>query len=81
VKFFGRRTPYSETGIMRVPCCRCGKPAIHQWQVCANGNRYVPVCLDCDIAINALVLEFMKIPQAADLMRRYETLQRAAGKT
>ena len=29
----GRRPPYTEIGIKRIPCARCGKPSVHQWQV------------------------------------------------
>ena len=55
----GRRKPYTEIGITRVPCTRCSNPSEHQWQVCANGNRYVGVCKRCDLELNRMVLEFM----------------------
>lgn len=80
MRFAGRERPYSERGVRRVPCIRCGALSIHQWQICANGRRYVACCLDCDIELNALVLEFMKIPDAAGLMLWYETIQRVAHK-
>lgn len=34
----GRRQPYTEIGVRRVPCTRCGEPAEYQWQVCADGR-------------------------------------------
>lgn len=40
-------------------CVRCGKPASAQWQICADKNIYRPVCQECDIAINKIVLSFM----------------------
>lgn len=47
-----RREPYTAAGIKRVRCVRCEAPAVHQWQVCADLNRYRALCLDCDIALN-----------------------------
>lgn len=73
----GRKRPYTEIGIRRIPCSRCGKPSAFQWQVCANGRSYVGVCAECDIALNALVLEFMKIPGRRELMRNYTTMRTA----
>jgi hypothetical protein len=67
----GRRKPYTEAGIRRIPCSRCGKPAVHQWQVCANGNRYLGCCAECDVEMNRLALEFMRVPNADELLKRY----------
>lgn len=72
----GRREPYTAIGITRVPCVRCGAPAVHQWSVCADGNRYRALCLDCDIALNKLVLEWANCPDADDKVAQYETMQR-----
>lgn len=69
--FHGRRKPYTEIGITRVPCIRCHKPSIHQWQVCANDNRYVGICHTCDIKLNKLALDFMNIPNKEQLLQRY----------
>lgn len=55
-KKHGRKKPYTVIGIERLPCFRCGNPAYHQWQICADGNLYRPVCLDCDIELNEMVL-------------------------
>ncbi len=73
----GRRKPYTALGIKRIPCQRCKEPSVHQWQVCANGNRYLGVCLDCDIALNKVALEFMRVPDADALLAVYEQEQRA----
>lgn len=70
--FSGRRKPYTARGISRVPCSRCGKPSTQQWTVCANGNRYLGCCNDCDIRLNWLALEFFKVPNRVALMKRYE---------
>ncbi len=58
----GRTKPYTDIGIKRVPCLRCGAPSSQQWQICALGNRYYGVCNACDIKLNRKVLEFMNIP-------------------
>ena len=57
----GRTKPYTDIGIKRVPCLRCGAPSSQQWQICALGNRYYGVCNNCDIKLNRLVLAFMNI--------------------
>ena len=55
-----RRKPYTELGIKRVPCFRCGaKPSLHQWQICADGNIWRAICKSCDVALNRIVLEFV----------------------
>lgn len=67
----GRRQPYTARGIGRVPCRRCGAPSFHQWQVCANGNRWLGVCVACDVALNRVALEFMRVPNAEALLATY----------
>ena len=54
----GRRKPYTQVGIRRVPCFRCGRPAYYQWQICADGNVYRPLCVRCDMAMNDLRFAF-----------------------
>jgi len=55
----GRRKPYTEIGIRRMKCVRCGEPAVHQWSACADGNLWRPICRDCDILLNRIALMFM----------------------
>ena len=66
-----RTKPYTAIGITRVPCSRCKAPSAHQWQICSDGNQWRGVCLACDVALNALVLEFMRIPGRQEKLRRY----------
>lgn len=66
-----RCKPYTQAGIRRLPCFRCGRPAEHQWQVCADKNVYRPICTRCDIALNALVLRFMRDPDRAQKLAEY----------
>ena len=67
-----RRKPYTEAGIRRVPCFRCGRPSKCQWQVCADNNVYRPICKECDIALNTLVLMFMRDPDRAQKLVAYQ---------
>jgi hypothetical protein len=67
-----RRKPYTAIGIGRVPCFRCGEPSAYQWQVCADGNVYRGLCRECDVALNRLVLWWMKDPDIDTKMLRYE---------
>ena len=73
-----RRKPYTTIGIRRVPCAKCGKPSVHQWQVCAMGNQWFGVCQDCDIELNRLAVEFMRIQDGKAVMARYA--RKAAGR-
>jgi hypothetical protein len=58
-KTWGRRKPYTAEGIKRVPCIRCGKPSLHQFQICALGRVWTPLCLGCDVTLNLIVCIFM----------------------
>lgn len=69
-----RKEPYTELGISRVPCQRCGEPSHHQWQICATGNLWCGVCVECDIALNKMVIEFMGLPKKVG--RVYAATQR-----
>ena len=53
------------------PCVRCGKPGKEVFYICADGNVHRAVCVACDIELNALVLDFMQIPDAAQKMVCY----------
>ncbi len=67
-----RRTrPYTAIGISRVPCFRCGKPSRYQWQVCADQRTFRGLCTDCDVGLNALVLRWMRDPDAAAKVAAY----------
>lgn len=66
-----RRKPYTQIGIRRVPCKRCGRPSRFQWSVCATNNEQFAVCERCDILLNEIVLLFFKIHNSAVLLRKY----------
>ena len=66
-----RRQPYTEAGIKRLKCIRCGNPARFQWQICADGNNHRPLCAPCDVSLNRLVLWWMCHPKSDELARKY----------
>lgn len=72
--FTGRKKPYTRLGIVRMKCQRCGDKAVFQWNCCANGNRWLPVCEACDIALNKMAMEFFRLPNRKQLLRRYEKM-------
>lgn len=79
MKRVGRIRPYSQDEIRRAPCAGCGaRNSLHQWNCCANDNRWMPVCLDCDVALNEMALAFFRVKGRAALMMRYRRRARAA---
>lgn len=66
----GRKKPYTEVGVKRLPCARCGKPAHMQWRACADG-LWRPICKKCDIMLNRIVLIFMKDPDYVTKLEKY----------
>lgn len=67
----GRKKPYTQIGIRRLPCVRCGKKAEFTWSICADNNLFRPICFKCDIALNRLVLKWMKDPEVTQKMEKY----------
>jgi hypothetical protein len=62
-----RRTFLSAMANMRYRQLSNGKYALQatqQWQICATGNQWAGVCKQCDIDLNWLVIEFMRLPEA-----------------
>lgn len=71
-----RTKPYTERGIKRCKCFRCGEPASQQWQICSDDNVYRPICVDCDIKLNEIVLNWMGFPDATEKACRYAEMMR-----
>ena len=67
-----RAKPYTVIGIARLKCIRCDNGAKVQWQVCSDGNNYRPLCIECDKALNRLVLKFMRHPHWRQLADEYD---------
>lgn len=78
LRFQGRREPYTTSGVARRPCTRCGRRASFQWSACANGNRFLPLCVECDIALNRLALSFMRVKGWRRLVAAYARAKRDA---
>ena len=70
VKAYLRAKPYTSIGIRRVSCLRCGEPSTQQWNICSLPG-YHGICTDCDVALNALVLDFIGVPTADEVLARY----------
>jgi len=66
-----RKKPYTEIGIKRIKCFRCGKQATQQWQICSDDNQYRGICDNCDIELNKLVLKFMGFKDYKDKIKKY----------
>lgn len=66
-----RAKPYTEVGVRRLKCIRCSRQAVFQWSICADGNNHRPLCVRCDIALNRMVLRWMRHPEADALANRY----------
>lgn len=68
-----RREPYTERGIGRVTCCRdgCENKAVYQWQCCAMGNKWMPLCEDCDLGLSEVAMGFINHPERLDRMTKY----------
>lgn len=70
-----RTRPYTEAGLPRVPCARCGRPSRHQWSLrpCAIGKTaWHGLCREHDLQLNLDMLSFFKVPDAEALMAEYE---------
>ena len=70
-----RRKPYTERGITRVPCTRCGRPSSAQWHLvpcaCPELKRWVGLCRACDVKLNALVMGWFKFDGRDALLAAY----------
>ncbi len=75
------RRPYTAIGIRRLRCFRagCDRRAATQWQICSDGRQFRPVCIECDIELNRMVLEWAGFPDAEERIRTYsESIHRLA---
>jgi hypothetical protein len=69
--YAGRLRPYGPRAITKQPCTRCGAPSAFQWQACANGRRFTPLCPRCDLALNETAVRFMRLANAESLLAEY----------
>lgn len=72
-----RRKPYTDRGISRVPCAKCGQPSKYQWSVCAMDGLRAAVCAKCDVELNRMGLNWLlgkeKAKPLIDAYRRKNT--------
>lgn len=54
-----RTKSYSLRELYKQKCFCCGKPARFQWNACADGNIWRPLCPECDVRINISVLQVL----------------------
>ncbi len=60
----GKTESYSVEEIMKAECFRCGKsPCYAQWNICSDGNVNRPICFNCDMELNEMVLRFMRFSE------------------
>ena len=73
LKPIGRRTQYTQDTIQRAKCFKCKtRPAKEQFNICALGGRFVPICPECDVELNALVLNWLDVPEKDERMKIYQ---------
>jgi hypothetical protein len=61
IQGYGLVVPPTRRSIKRHVCIRCGAPAAEAFRVCATD--WMPVCKECDIAVNAMVARFLGAPE------------------
>ena len=71
-----RRKPYTERGLKRLSCARCGDPASRQVVFPIDGI-WKPVCVECEEALNVVCLVFMgdPYPDIDAKIESYRTLE------
>jgi hypothetical protein len=76
-----RKKPYTALGILRTRCSfrGCKKPGRHQWQCCALGNLYMPLCTEHDIGLNNVAAKYiLGAEKSKSIIRRYSRTQLVA---
>lgn len=74
-KRIGRKRQYTEAEIATIPCIRCGAHSSQQFNICALSNRYIAVCSKCDVELNAVVVNFLHLPDAIEIVEKYSQKQ------
>ena len=70
--------PYTDCGIKRIPCVRCGGQGYSSWHICADGNQPRVFCRECDIEANRLAMTFaFGAVKSRKPMRKYEAKMRS----
>jgi len=77
-----RTKPYTERGIRRLQCVRCGDRGFSQWNICSDNTpdgkpQFRVFCVECDIQLNELVMRFARVPGWYEKCDAYEKAKRA----
>ncbi len=54
-----RGKPYPDSKLYKLDCYVCGEKAKFQWNACADGNVWRPLCAKHDVLINKAVLQVL----------------------
>lgn len=54
-----RSRPYTQKQLDSLQCHACHAPARFQWNACADGNIWRPLCAGCDVRVNIEVLKVL----------------------
>lgn len=74
MKRAGKVREYTKAELKRVHCVRCGdKPCWSSWTACADGGLHRPICMECDILLNRMVLLWMHDPAVRAKIAAYTT--------
>ena len=49
----------------------CNNRAKFQWTICGDNNCFRPICEQCDIELNEMVLKWMGFESVEPMMKRY----------
>ena len=74
VREYLRPKPYTPAGLARLFCVHCGEKASRQWSLrpCAIGRvGWYPLCINCDVKLNAQVMEFLNVPDRESRLAAY----------
>lgn len=69
-----RERRYTESQLHKCKCFRCGAPARFQWNICSDDNIWRPLCGQCDLDLNAMVLEWFGKNNWEVKLRKYARL-------
>lgn len=72
----GRRRGFYTVGDLarlQLLCARagCARVALFTWSACADANWLRPLCPECDVEMNDMVLRWMGDPDRTEKMRAY----------
>lgn len=70
----GQLEPYDIFNVKDAGCAvpRCKGVSVAQWRTCASGGRWMAVCRQHDLDLNALVLTFFGFRTAQKMVERYD---------